>query len=77
VAGAELRLLHRVPGALAHRRLHRLALMADDHHRRGSRHLRGEVEHVVDDRPSRRAVEDLDGVGFHPRAEARGEDDDI
>src|SRR5207247_1335910 len=56
---------------------HGIALMADDHDGRTVGNVRGEVENVVDERPPRGAMKDLDGVGLHPRAEAGGEDDHV
>jgi hypothetical protein len=77
VSGSELPLLHGISCAVSDRLLHGFTLMADHHHRRPGRNVCGEIEYVVDDRPSRGAMEDFDRSRFHPRAEAGGEDDDF
>jgi hypothetical protein len=77
VAGAELLLLHREAGPVADALLHGLPLMPNDHHRRVVADLGGEIEHVVDDRPPRGLVQDLDRRRLHPRAEAGRENDHI
>ena len=75
VPGAELLFLHRVARAIADLLLHRFALMSDHHHRRPLAYLGGEIENVVDERPSRGVMEDLDRGRLHPRAESGREDD--
>ena len=77
VPRAELFLLHGVAGTVAQPLLHRLTLMADDDDGQLVGNLRGQIDDVVDDRPSRSAMQHLDRRRFHPGAEAGGKDDDF
>ena len=59
------------------RGLERLGLMADDHGGRAWRERCGGGEHVLDHRLAGDAVQHLRPRGFHARAFAGGEDDDV
>ena len=79
VAGPELWLLdHKREACVARqRRLDGVRLVADDDGRRLRREGCGSREHVLDHRQAGDAVQHLRPRGFHPRALARREDDDV
>src|SRR6185503_1505753 len=74
VTGAELLFLDRKSRTIAHRLLHGIALMPDHHHRRRVRQPRSKIEHVIDDRPARGTMKDLDRRRLHASAETRRKD---
>ena len=77
MAGSELLLLHGIARAIANMLLNRFALMTHHHDGRCIADLVREVDYVVDERPSRGAMEHFDRARLHARAEAGGHDDDL
>jgi hypothetical protein len=78
VAGSELWFLQdlghpSVPDALADS----LGAVSDDHHDIvWAGNPQGEINHVIDQRPTRELVQDLGGGGSHPRSFSGSQDND-
>ena len=75
VAGAELRLLHRVVRAVAEALPYALPARADDEHRLCSRRFPRGGNHPLRERPARSSMHHLREGRFHPLAFARGQYD--